>query len=427
MKENTNNYFDPSEYIRNFQQLLASDKKKIGFLFGAGTSLVINPQTGGPYVPAIGKMTSEIEDDLSKTEKYQTAIIDIKKEIEQDGSKYTIETLLTKLELKRQVVGSGCINGLTKNDLENLIKDIKQKIHGIVSVEGNIIQIIKANNFIHSTFAEWIGKADRKNGVEIFTTNYDYLFEIALEDKSVPYYDGFSGSYKPFFDGESVNDMSFLPKQTKLWKIHGSLGWYWDEDYNRIVRKTASSSDNDIMIFPSTLKYDQSRKQPYTALGDRLTNFIKQDDSILIICGYSFGDEHINERIISALDSNQLSHVYVLFYDKYYEDKVKKFSFTLDSDVAKIALAHSKLSVFASRAAVIGGVYGQWKLKREPDKDDSLSIDLYFDEDACANEEDEIGKSIKQIWEGGGELTLPDFTKFVGFLQNMIFDNITEK
>lgn len=426
MKENTNNYFDPSEYIRNFQQLLASDKKKIGFLFGAGTSLVINPKTRDPYVPAIGKMTSTIEAELFKTEKYQTAITEIKKEIEEDGKTYTIETLLTKLELKRQVVGLGSLNSLTKDDFENLIKTIKNEIHKIVSVENDIVQNIKANNFLHSMFAEWIGKADRKNGIEIFTTNYDYLFEIALEDKSVPYYDGFSGSYKPFFDGESVNDMSFLPKQTKLWKIHGSLGWYWDEDYNRIVRETASSSDNDIMIFPSTLKYDQSRKQPYTALGDRLTNFIKQDDSILIICGYSFGDEHINERIISALDSNQLNHVYVLLYDKYCENEVKKFSFTSDSDVAKIAVEHSKISVFASRAAVIGGVYGQWKLKREPDKDDSLRIDLYFDEDACANDEDEIGKPIKQNWIGGGELTLPDFSKFVGFLQNMIFDNITE-
>ena len=31
--------YDPSEYIRGLQQLLVSDKKRIGFLFGAGTSL----------------------------------------------------------------------------------------------------------------------------------------------------------------------------------------------------------------------------------------------------------------------------------------------------------------------------------------------------------------------------------------------------
>lgn len=31
--------FDPSEYIKGIQQLLISDKKRIAFLFGAGTSL----------------------------------------------------------------------------------------------------------------------------------------------------------------------------------------------------------------------------------------------------------------------------------------------------------------------------------------------------------------------------------------------------
>lgn len=31
--------FDPSEYIKGLQQLLISDKKKVGFLCGAGTSL----------------------------------------------------------------------------------------------------------------------------------------------------------------------------------------------------------------------------------------------------------------------------------------------------------------------------------------------------------------------------------------------------
>ena len=30
---------DPSEYIKGLQQLLISDKKRIGFLFGAGSSM----------------------------------------------------------------------------------------------------------------------------------------------------------------------------------------------------------------------------------------------------------------------------------------------------------------------------------------------------------------------------------------------------
>ena len=397
MKEN---FFDPSEYIRNLQQLLVSDKKKIGFLFGAGTSI--------SYVFGIAKITElvekELEEEVNK-ERYKTAIEEIKTEL---GNKYTVETLLSNLEQKKQIIGKGTLNGLKESEIEALINSIKEKIRKLVSVHTDKENIV-ADKLVHSDFAEWIGKANRKHAVEIFTTNYDYLFEIGLEHNCIPYYDGFTGSYQPFFNGESVDDMSYLTTQTKLWKIHGSLGWHYDEDLKRIIRKDSNSED--MLIYPSTLKYDQSRKQPYTALGDRLTNFIKQDDTVLIVCGYSFGDEHINERITTALSSNHFSHIYVLYYDlQKDENNSKTGTLTTDSPIAKIALANSKISLFSSRSAVIGGVFGYWKLKREPNKDDSLNIDLYYDEDAYSNIDDEKGTEIEQKWTGEGELVLIDFT-----------------
>lgn len=33
-----------------------------------------------------------------------------------------------------------------------------------------------------------------------------------------------------FFNSESIEDMNFLPTQTKLWKVHGSLGWHIEEE-----------------------------------------------------------------------------------------------------------------------------------------------------------------------------------------------------
>ena len=78
MKVNNITYHDPSEYIRNLQQLLVSDKKRIGFLFGAGTSLVKNPKTGQSYVPAIGEMTTIIEKKISEQKEFEFAIKEIK-------------------------------------------------------------------------------------------------------------------------------------------------------------------------------------------------------------------------------------------------------------------------------------------------------------------------------------------------------------
>lgn len=406
---------DPSEYIRGLQQLLVSDKKKVAFLFGAGTSLA-KKNKDSIIVPAIGIMTNDIETKLSESTIFETALSEIKEEI--TSEKYTIETLLSNLEQKRQIIGKGTLNGLKNSDLDNLVVEIKKQIRETVSIHNR--DELDLSNLIHVDFAEWIGKFDRKYPIEIFTTNYDYLFELGLEHNNIPYYDGFTGSYKPFFNAESVEDLSFLPNQTKLWKIHGSLGWHFDEITKKVWRK--DSTTYDILIYPSTLKYDHSRKQPYTALGDRLTNFLKQPDTILITCGYSFGDEHINERITTALKFNISAHVYVLNYDILWDAGRKKYSFKDDSAICLMAKHNSKISVFSSRAAVVGAQYGKWKLKKEPDKEDTIQINSYFDEDAHTCEQDGIKeeKRNEEIWTGEGELTIIDFAKFVEFIQSVI-------
>jgi hypothetical protein len=182
------------------------------------------------------------------------------------------------------------------------------------------------------------------------------------------------------------------------------------------------SDESDILIYPSILKYDESRKQPYVALGDRLTNFLKESDTILIICGYSFGDEHINERIISALESNPLTHVYVLYYDIAENGMTREYSLKEDSHLGKIARENGKISVLGCRSAIIGCRYGTWKLKREPSNDDTIQVSLFFDEDA-PRPDIKTGEEVKDVeqWTGEGELKLPDFKHFVKFLKAMMF------
>jgi len=413
---------DPFEKIRGLQQLLVLDKKKIAFLFGAGTSLA-KKNNDSIIVPAIEKMTRDIETKLNATSKYKTAINEIRQEIESKELSYNVESLLSNIEQKIEIIGDGSLNKLGKNDFELLMNEIKRLIRETVSVHKQILKDDKLENLIHVDFAEWIGRANRKYPIEIFTTNYDYLFELGLEDKNIPFYDGFTGSHMPFFNSESIEDMKFIPNQTKLWKMHGSLGWHFDDKTKKVWRK--DSDGEDILIYPSILKYNESKKQPYTALMDRLTNFLKQDDTVLITCGYSFGDEHINERIITALNTNTSAHVLALYYDILWENESKVYALTEDSTPSKLAKANGKLSIYGCRNAVIGGQYSKWKLKREPDKDDTINISLYFDEDAPFNPNDEIKEEKKgdEIWTGEGELFLPDFWKFVTFLRSMILEN----
>jgi acetone carboxylase gamma subunit/predicted transcriptional regulator with HTH domain len=399
---------DPSEYIRGIQQILISDKKRIGFLFGAGSSLAQKNEMS-LTVPAIGKMTNEIVEKVGVEEvKYKNALTEIKQELGE--SNFNIETILSNLELKSTFIGTGTLNTLKKNDFEKLILKIKENVREMVSVhkdkDSKIVTKDIVVELVHSDFANWIGQAERKFPIEIFTTNYDFLFELGLEFKEIPYYDGFCGSLRPFFNPESVEDLSFLSKQTKLWKIHGSLGWHFDKDTEKILR--VNPDDDDILIYPSTLKYKDSKKQPYESLLDRLSNFLKQDDSILVTCGYSWGDEHINSRIISALKTDTTSHVIGLIYDKY--DPIKE-----DSMIGKLGLGNSKVSFYSSRNAIIGCNYGEWVLKNRQDKEDS--IETFFKIDEIVNDK----------WTGRGEFILPDFKNMVCFLNSMISDNEIKK
>jgi len=406
---------DPSGYVRGLQQLLVSDKKRIGFLFGAGSSCATKKgETHSLSVPAIGKLTEEIVSEMSE---YKDFFDELKDEL----PNFNIETILTSLEQKTQVIGKGQLNGLDKEQFGKLIAEYKNKILEKISVHKGF-DLNNSGCLVQSDFARWIGSTNRKHSIEIFTTNYDYLFEMGLEHNKVPYYDGFSGSFNPFFNSDSVEDMRFLQNQTKLWKIHGSLGWKFDDVLGRVVRNRMVDGSEELLIYPSVLKYNESKKQPYESLMDRLTNFLRTNDSLLIICGYSFGDEHINARIESALAANSTSHVIAMLYDKAWKDT--GFEYTLkDSNAYRMAISNSKISVCGFKQAVIGAKFGEWQLLSEPNKDD-IHPDLYFDQD-FEMPEIESGKEQKggEKWTGKGSFKLPDFANLTHFLSKQLPEN----
>lgn len=409
---------DPSEYIRAIQQIFISNNKKIGFLFGAGTSLANESEF---QVPALAQMTNQIVDEISKENHiFEMAFQEIFKDFPK--TKENIEYLLSNLQQKSELIGSGSLGGLDKNAIDALITKVKCLIQNKVSVHLKIKKNPTAK-LVHSDFANWIKNSERSYPVEIFTTNYDYLFEIGLEQHSAPYFDGFSGSYEPFFCSEAVDDINYYPKLTKLWKLHGSLGWSHDANDNGRVLRSSSTVD-DILIYPSHLKYSNSRKQPFVGLIDRLHDFLRQDDAVLITCGYSFGDEHINERILSALKRGANSHVIALLYDEVEnksENGVRSKVYLLDrkeTALTDIAKNNRKISGYGMRSAIIGGHLGAWQLRSEPDEEDTLQVNSYFDEDA-AEPEDQNGKGNER-WTGKGRFWLSDFKKLTEFLNLMI-------
>jgi hypothetical protein len=479
------NTFDPREYIRGLQQIFISDSKRIGFLFGAGTSFALKKKASQKSrIPGIAKMTEDIIKEISSTHSnFKKPLEKIIKELADEGKEPTIEHLLSNITQKHSIVGNEKLCELNRSEWKILKDTIEDRIKGIVSVHKNKDDFVE--NFVQGDFALWIKNAERKSAIEIFTTNYDYLFEIGLEHNNVPYYDGFIGSYYPFFFTSSVEDFQFLPTTTKLWKLHGSLGWKYDEKAKKISR--CLPDDSNIMVYPSFLKYDNSKKQPYVSFMDRLSNFIKKDDGVLFVCGYSFGDFHINDVLTTALEKAATSHIVVFYYDRYQHETDTFYHLDDDVEIKKIALNNKKISVYGMNSAIIGGKYGRWKVKdRTINNEDAVLLDLYY-EDAYSEEgylppkvftridtidydkskeiwtilkeksiiddkgiltknydnllksltldkpyddfKDDIISMVHYFkgWNGEGEFTLPDYAFFVNFLQHLNSEDYIKK
>jgi len=104
------------------------------------------------------------------------------------------------------------------------------------------------------------------------------------------------------------------------------------------------------MIYPSHLKYDESRRLPYLAMLDRLKNFLARGQAVLVTCGYSFADQHLNEVIFQGLRSNPTAICFGLLYgprSNYSDALIKRQK-------------HSNLSLLASDGAVLGTIERDW-------------------------------------------------------------------
>ena len=60
-------------------------------------------------------------------------------------------------------------------------------------------------------FLAWLNMQNRDFSKEIYTSNYDMIIEKSLEKIQIPYFDGFVGAIKSFFDLRAVEG-NLIPK-----------------------------------------------------------------------------------------------------------------------------------------------------------------------------------------------------------------------
>lgn len=393
-----NDTHDAQKILADFRDHLARHDKPIAFLFGAGTSCAIRISAGSttePLIPAVVGLTALAKNDACALgEKYAAAWEIVEQGCRDNNQAPNIENILSRLRMMMSAIGkTDTLAGLERGGIQSLEETVRKSIAKAVTPDLSLVV-----NFPHRKFARWLAKTSRKNPVEVFTLNYDVLIEHALEIERIPAFDGFVGSYEPFFHPDSLRRIEAAPGSnwTRLWKMHGSVTWRRTEadGRSRVVRGSPDARGE--MIYPSSQKYDESRQQPYSAFTDRLTRFLEQDDALLVVAGFSFGDEHINNLIFAALESRPRTHVYALQFDE----------LSSETDLMQRAAQRPNMIVISPKTGTIGGRQLMWSPVECPT---FMNAVFELQEDAPAG-----GEPAKS-----GNVKIGDFACFCDFLESM--------
>lgn len=309
----------------------------------------VNDPNGGadlPLIPDIRGLTTAVDKEMAASEDHAVAYTKLIKAINDDGeSAPTVEGMLNRIRALRDVAGKSLVRDMSFDELDNLDREICSQVRKVVTCD------LPADENPYHSMASFI-RTHRYPFSEIFTTNYDVLIEQALERQQVPYFDGFVGSSRPFFDQRAIEDGEIPKRWSRLWKLHGSINWRYNKTSKTVVRSEHEADGDELLIHPSHMKYDESRRMPYFVMIDRLRSFIRHKERpvALIILGYSFGDQHLNEAIVESLKANASSACFALQYG----------DLAQYPDGVALAKGNANLSLLARDGAVVRRRQGPW-------------------------------------------------------------------
>lgn len=328
------------------REQLSSHTRRFGFLLGAGASMAAG-------LDGINGLTEKVGTKLDADEKMA-----YEKTLSELGEKRTVEDVLSRLDLYRELLTESStkgIDGFTYASANTLTQAVRSAIYQLLNIDP------PGGFRPQQILAQFIKGIRRDYPVEVFCTNYDLLLERAMEDVGVPYFDGFVGSVSPFFAPDSVEatgeagsrDVYPPTSWTRIWKLHGSIGWYLKETMDGTRRITRLPSHvplggEELVIWPSREKYVEARKLPFMSLLDRFRKFLSSGECILLVIGYACQDEHIMEMIFQGLRANMRLAVAIMNHGPF------------SNNLRSAAYNYRNLSVYGPDYACIGGVYGTW-------------------------------------------------------------------
>jgi len=184
----------------------------------------------------------------------------------------------------------------------------------------------------HSPFLQLVRELAESHIIHFHTLNHDLFMEYLICRESLRGWmdDGFADIGSPFFAGfcdkyerYTVRLPLFANKfkeRLRLYKLHGSVDRYWVRHNNHLILIKKPSRISNMTIFKEVEKDDVSRREEvfladfpdflsgmrwkielydadyYRTVFDHFKNNLRSSDALIII-GYGFRDDRINEYI----------------------------------------------------------------------------------------------------------------------------------
>jgi SIR2-like domain len=331
--QHTISMHDPLKFASDLSAKLATRSRHVCVFLGAGSSRACG-------LPDINELQKRVLEHLDQDNKTALA---------RQLTGRNLEQALSRLRRIAALLAPGqAFDGLTAEQARALDAAVCQAIVKELNIAGKDLKAAES-------LAAWAARADYRSPLELFTVNYDLLIETALERRRVPYFDGFIGAlrarfYTDLVEGVPEREGESIPTFfVRLWKLHGSVNWLW-EDGRQVVRLGHPVTEGSVAaIYPSDTKYDESRRVPFVVLQDRFRRALHHPESLVIIAGYSFGDDHLNELIFDAASRRPRSEFLAFCYSE------------IPEQLAARALTTPNLQAVTGHEAIVGAARAAWR------------------------------------------------------------------
>jgi hypothetical protein len=203
--------------------------------------------------------------------------------------------------------------------------------------------------------------------ISVITLNYDRLVEYAADLIDAKIFDGFTGNFIKYFQPNGYPYRN-NEKYIEIWKVHGSLDWFEDEDSNIIsfpLSNEIPANFKPLIVTPGIFKFQETHNEPYRSIISKADDIICNSECFLCI-GYGFNDEHIQPKLINQIKTKGKPIVVITKEltssgkKIFLNDRIHKFIIYEESN-------HNKTRVYSNIKGEIEIKGNYWKLKNFTD------------------------------------------------------------